>query len=414
MRIFHYFLLMLSAILIVSCQGKKEVSPSGTLIIVNPTDQHLEDAIVRIPVSRLSFLPKGTDIQRIAFTSASIPVAFQWNDLDQDGASDEVLLCLKLEGGEEKTIEVRILNKDDLIPPFPKRTQAEISHKFGGAWKDRKYLGGEFRNVDRLAVPPEHTDHSEFIRYEGPGWESDKVGYRFYLDWRNANDIFGKKTDTLVLQKTGLDGFDSYHEMAPWGMDILKVGESLGIGSIATYSEGIAQRVAVTDSIYTEILSNGILESRIRTRYSGWKTREDTTDLTADLWIQAGSRLTGVHLRSGMENGQYCTGLVKLDSTEIVTNSSGMWGYLASYGKQSLAGDLLGMAILYPLEWLDTLSSDAKNHLVIFQPGIDEIEYYFLAAWEKEPGGIANREAFLRYMEEQLNLLNQRPGVKSE
>ena len=100
--------------------------------------------------------------------------------------------------------------------PAVKRTLAEISHKVNGNWEENKYIGGEWQNVSILKVPQEHTDHSEYIRYEGPGWESDKVGYRFYLDWRNAVDIFGKKTNDMVLQEVGLDGFSSYHEPADW------------------------------------------------------------------------------------------------------------------------------------------------------------------------------------------------------
>lgn len=37
-------------------------------------------------------------------------------------------------------------------------------------------------------------DHAYYIKYERPGLESDKVGYRFYFDQRNAIDVFGKKT----------------------------------------------------------------------------------------------------------------------------------------------------------------------------------------------------------------------------
>ncbi len=85
-------------------------------------------------------------------------------------------------------------------PEYTKRTQAELSHKTGGQFVNREYAGGSFQNVEYLRVPPEHKDHSWFIRYEGPGWESDKVGYRFYLDQRNATDVFGKLTTDMVLQ----------------------------------------------------------------------------------------------------------------------------------------------------------------------------------------------------------------------
>src|SRR6478735_11625782 len=70
------------------------------------------------------------------------------------------------------------------------KTYAEVSAKNDGKWEGRKYIGGTFKNVDRLKLAKEHTDHSFDIRYEGPGWESNKIGYRLYLDWRNAIDIF--------------------------------------------------------------------------------------------------------------------------------------------------------------------------------------------------------------------------------
>ena len=61
-------------------------------------------------------------------------------------------------------------------------------------------------------MPDEHTEiHLFSVGIKGPGWESDKVGYRFYLDWRNAADIFGKKVDTLVLQDVGQDGLIRSH-----------------------------------------------------------------------------------------------------------------------------------------------------------------------------------------------------------
>ena len=119
----------------------------------------------------------------------------------------------------------------------PVKTYAEISIKEGGEWQGKKYVGDDFtfKNVEYLKAPDSLTDHSYYLRYEGPGWESSKVGYRLYFDWRNAIDIFGKKVDTMVLSKVGLDNYDSYHEESPWGQDILKAGKSLGIGSYGRF-----------------------------------------------------------------------------------------------------------------------------------------------------------------------------------
>ena len=223
--------------------------------------------------------------------------------------------------GPGETKEFTISKSDQEIV-FKQRTQAELSIKTGGEWKGRIYEGGKFENINFLRVPDEHTDHSFYIRYEGPGWESDKVGYRFYLDWRNAIDIFGKKVDTLVLQNVGQDGFDSYHEIAPWGVDVLKVGESLGMGSIGYWLNNKAERVAVTDSIYCEITYSGILESKITTTYFGWAVGDYKSNLISKLSIQAGSRMTrhDLELSAGLDN--LCTGIVKLPDAEYILPES--------------------------------------------------------------------------------------------
>ena len=111
-------------------------------------------------------------------------------------------------------------------PATNAKTYAELSIRKGDDWEPKKFGGGEFINVESLQLPEGHSDHAYYIRYEGPGWENSQVGYRFYLDWRNAIDIWGKKTDTIVLPYVGQDNYEDYHHDSPWGQDILKAGKS--------------------------------------------------------------------------------------------------------------------------------------------------------------------------------------------
>ena len=103
----------------------------------------------------------------------------------------------------------------------------------------------------------------------------------------------------MVLQGVGQDGFDSYHEMSDWGMDVLKVGESLGIGSIGMWHDNKVHRVSQTDSVTCEIVLNGAVESLIRTKYFGWKVGDGNFNLNSELSIFAGSRMTKHHLQIG-------------------------------------------------------------------------------------------------------------------
>ncbi|MBN2424946.1 MAG: DUF4861 domain-containing protein [Calditrichaceae bacterium] len=388
---------------------QKEFPSVIKMQISNPLMINRADEPVTIQIKSLTET-KYPDFNAGAFVilDGDQEIASQVNDLDGDNEADEIVFICDLSAGETKICTLLYAAEGNNARTYTKRTQAEIAHKVNGKFVKREYIGGEFKNVDFLRVPPEHKDHSWFIRYEGPGWESDKVGYRFYLDWRNAVDIFGKKAPEMILQNVGLDGFDSYHEMSDWGMDVLKVGESLGIGSIAMWLNDKAERVAETDSVTCKIVINGPIQSKIRTNYHGWAIGGLKTDLTSCLTINAGSRLTKCDLRMSVMPENICTGIVKLDSSNIILSSdeNSAWKYLATYGKQSLANDKLGMAVLFNNDDFIKLTADNHSHVVVLQPKNQRLNYYFLAAWEKEPAGISTEEQFVEYLKKTIEKLN--------
>jgi len=387
-----------------STEGKSEIK----IQVTNNSPIAVKDAVIRINDPMI--LKKISSISGeyiIVKNDTLLPV----QSIKEKDNLVELLFLSNLEAG--KTREFLIL-KSDKEPVFKQRTQAELSIKKGGQWKGRIYEGGKFENVNSLRVPVEHTDHSNYLRYEGPGWESDKVGYRFYLDWRNAIDIFGKRVDSLVLQNVGQDGLTSYHEMSPWGVDILQVGESLGMGSIAYWTGEKAERVATTDSIYCEINYSGIIESKITTTYYGWKAGNFKTSMISKLSIQAGSRMTrhDLELSTGMDN--LCTGIVKHPDAEYILPKSteGEWTWMATYGKQTLQNDSLGMAILFRTRDLIKITEDNDDYVVVLNPADNKLSYYFLAAWEQESGGIRSKSEFIDYLNQQIEVLNKGFVVK--
>ena len=133
-------------------------------------------------------------------------------------------------------------------------------------------------------------------------------------------------------------------------MDILQVGSSLGIGSIAYWTDQKATRVEKTDSILCEIMENGNVRSQIQTKYFGWQIADKKIDLQSTLTIKAGSRMTRQDISISESLPNLCTGIVKHPEGKMMSYTpeepSG-WCYLATYGKQSLAEDNLGMAIFF-------------------------------------------------------------------
>jgi len=287
-------------------------------------------------------------------------------------------------------------------------TYAEISVKEGGQWNDRKYEGGTFVNQSSVTVPEAHTDHSFYIRYEGPGWESNIIGYRLYLDWRNAIDIFGKLTEEMVLSKVGQDGFDSYHEMDDWGADILKVGKGLGIGSIGRYVNGEVLHFREVEQTKAEV-ENTKDFSRVNVSYKGWKTHDEVTDLSSQLTIFPNERYTEHTLQSSIAMDGICTGIVNLYNLPMIQKEipGQSWGYIATYGKQTLFDDHLGMAIFYKVDTVENIFTGPHDHLIQFKPTQEKVTFYFLGAWEKEPQALQDEAAFFAYLDRHLETLNK-------
>jgi len=279
-------------------------------------------------------------------------------------------------------------------------TQVVLSMKQGGAWEGQKYVGGEWADVTEIVAPPPATDHSEYIRFEGPGIESDLIGYRFYLDWRNGFDIFGKKTRELVLQDVGLDGYESYHVPADWGMDILSVGESLGIGGFGYWDGTAVQRVSDVARRSARIVENGPEKAVLELRYGGWQAGDSTTDLLARLTMTPGSRLVHAELELASTLDNLAIGIVKHDDGTLSTGQADNGNaYLATWGPQSIIGDGLGMVLIYRQADVIDVTEDSYSHVVILRPHDGTIDYWFGAAWEQEPDGIRNGPAFTAFAE---------------
>ena len=398
---FYLALVMLLSVGCALAQGlKKEFPESFTVNVTNPLNEPRENVLVYMGEEQLRKSYPGFNADAFVVVDGDEEIASQYNQ--KDALKPGIVLVLdKLDAKESKKLTVRYKKSGVAKRTYTKRTQAEVSHKVGGEFQDRKYIGGEFANVDSLHVPAEHTDHSFYIRYEGPGWESDKVGYRFYLDWRNATDVFGKTTPDMVLQQVGLDGFDSYHEIQPWGIDVLKVGKSLGVGTLAIFDKGEAIRVDKTDDVTSKITENGPVYSSILTDYDNWKVAGQTLDVRSQLSIHAGTRLTHHQVQVTGGNPQnLSTGLNKDKSAKLFTQKGdkNSWGYVATYGTQSLNNDKLGIAVLFRPKDFQEFTEDANSHVVKLTPTNGNLEYYFLAAWELEQEGIKTEEEFLNYL----------------
>jgi len=406
-QFFHWIIIAALSVLL-ACKPGDELAKSYpgkiTINVENPTDLLRVDSFVGVNLSKVA-----EKCQKPVLDKGSFVVMIEGREVPSQLADNWLYFTADFAPWEKKKVTIRYPLESVEEQQYPQRAHAELSKKVGGHFEGNHYIGGQFQPVSCEKVPKVHVDHDTYYRFEGPGWESDKVGYRFYLDQRNRIDIFGKKVTQMVLPNVELDGFDSYHEMSDWGADIFKVGESLGIGSIGTFFNGAVQQIYETDSIYFKILSDGPVVAEMQTKYYDWKVGDRNYDLQSNLSIHAGSRLTKHKVKVSDDLENLVTGLIKTDGCDYIrgdfqTNSK--WNYIALWGKQSLMGDNLGTALFFRNADLIEISDDELNHLVILKPEAGKLNYYFAAAWEGEPDGVKTRAEFVDYLDQTVQELN--------
>ncbi len=357
-------------------------------------------------------------------------------DTNNDSKPDTLLVAPDFAPAQSQTFTI-VSDASIKMPALKKQTQSEISIKEGGQWKGKVYENfTHFKNVQKFTPPPQYTDHSYYIRYEGPGIESDKVGYRVYLDWRNGFDIFGKKTNEMVLQDVGQKDYEAYHHDAPWGQDVLKVGKTLGTGGYGFWNGQSVDLVSKVKTWDASIVENGALYSAFNIKYNQWQVNNQVVDLSSTIAMNAGSRLAHTRLTMTLPKAiaaetkthpklllteqvpNIAIGVVKHKDTKLIlgneTVSGGAWTYAASWGKQSLSGadDYLGMAVIFKRGDRSQQTEDAGSYVTVMKNLNAGLEYYFVAVWDKEPNGIKTEAEFKAYLDQEVERLTKKTRIQ--
>ncbi|WP_183305925.1 DUF4861 family protein [Dysgonomonas hofstadii] len=376
-----------------------------TLLVKNNSGKEIIDYTLEIPAEELNL--KMGNYQALV-NGEFVPLEVI---TDIKNRQIVILPINKLPANKETTVKIEKGTSEN----YPKRTYAELSHKIGGQFEGHKYVGGySWVKPNYITLPGAFRDHSYYIKYEGPGWESDKVAFRFYLDNRNAIDVFAKKTSDIVLPAVGVDGFDNYHNMADWGMDNMKVGKALGIGSIAIWDGQKAVRVEKKDSITCLIPADGKIRSQVKTIYYGWDANSQKCDLTSLISIDAGSRASHMELLVNKNIDNIATGIIKSEDAELIVNNdkNSEWSYIATFGKQSLNNDMQGLVVFARTKQIKEITGDDLNHVIVLKPENGYTEYYFMPTWELDKEPVKTKEDMQRCIDEVMNRLNNKVTYK--
>jgi hypothetical protein len=282
--------------------------------------------------------------------------------------------------------------------PTP-RTNIRMARTDGDGWNE---LAGAERDPDHRGqiMPPVYQS-------EGPMWENENIGFRLYFDERNSIDIFGKRTPEMVMDRVGID--EDYHQLQDWGMDVLKVGNSLGAGSIALMIGDSVYRLGDVARERFEILEEGPERSRFLLDYDGWEVAGRTLDLKWEIGIDAGTyAYTSTVILNGLRGDEeLLTGIVNLHSDTVYTEERGGRFLMYTHGPQAELDHVLGMAIsadagavLGTGEFMPDDQPISSTYYVRLKLADGEpTRYRFTAGWAPGNEAFGEREGFAAVIE---------------
>jgi hypothetical protein len=327
-----------------------------TIELDNPSDLYLEHHPFVLTVADIRKQVSGFTPLDFVITEAEPllderTVPSQADDLDGDGVSDEVAFTRTLAPFEKVKLSCWYSSVDKSHVNYPQKTDALAD------WDSTR------ANI---------------------GWESNRCGYRLYY---GQIDCFGKRRDRLIL--AGIDGA-SYHRIADWGMDILNVGVSSGLGGISIW-EGDTRIPAMNPAgngnlrITRAILSRGPVRALVRVNIAG--IRSEKKDYTVFLLMSAFadnvfSRQDVSIVSSTGDSVVYSPGVEKLPHDVWFIDSDA--GVLASWGRQEDEIGDIGLGLMFfPAEYRGFAESGDDRYVKLAVPSGARRTHWIISGWRK-------------------------------
>jgi len=224
-------------------------------------------------------------------------------------------------------------------------------------------------------------------------WENDRIAFRVYGpalqstgEISSGIDVWAKRTEKLIINKwyaDDLTGKQSYHTDHGEGLDMYKVGPTLGAGATTPY---VNQKLWFSKNFISyEILDNGPLRTTVKLNYAPFLADKTEVNETRLITLDANSQFNKVTVIYNFKGNtlSVATGIVTRNSKEEKTLiSTGKNYFLHAEPADSINGDLYE-AVIGQKMFTNILEKD--NHIL----GIQQVNpnekytYYQGAGWDK-------------------------------
>jgi hypothetical protein len=386
--------LVITGVLITSCKTQKK-EETTKLVLTNTSNLKLTDKAISIKRNLFGDTSLLNKFPLLIASGDTIPS--QINDTNQDGNWDELFIVANFSENEKKVVTLKWI---DNVPEFNIRT----SVRFGKRLSEKSQVQPA---IEEILQANEVYSALGFQRYQtdGPTWENDKVGFRHYLDGRNAKDVFGKKIPQISPENVGIDTDgaveDNYHVMHDWGRDVFPVGNSVGLGGFALLVDNEINRLGIIsgdtlNNIETttfKILNEGPENSVLNYHYKNWKVTGNLyqANETTSIWPGMYGYKNTISIDGLKGNEKLLIGLSNINNEKgLNTFEVGDWVCLIQHDNLTYEREwVLGTALIVPKNGFEGAIEAPKtgqltnSYLAKFKVENNvPISYYAVAGWE--------------------------------
>lgn len=366
-----------------------------SIMFVNPLGIELKSKALRVKRITIDSNKSKKGFPLLIYNGSYFPS--QINDLDGDGNWDELFLVIDFKKNQSKRFQIRWVNK---APKFPTRT----SIRFGKRESVSLPIQSSTEETLLANQVPKTLGFQKY-QTDGPTWENDKIGFRHYLDGRNAKDIFGKKIANITPENVGISDRgaveDNYHVMSEWGRDIFPVGNSVGLGGYAMLVDNEIHRLGITsndtlnniEKTSFKIVYEGSENSVIDYKYQNWAILGNKYQVkeTTSIWPGIYGFQNSIILDGLKGNEDLLIGLSNINNNKpLEVFESGNFICLALHDNLGYNREwIMGTAIIIPKKvyngYIEAPKSGQLTNSYLAKVKVNNnepISYYAIAAWE--------------------------------
>lgn len=377
---------------------------SLTVTVSNPIGQERTAVPVTVPVGK-----NGKEINSVTIKGHP-EIAWQLDDLNDDGLADELVFLVDLKPNATETYKIDLSSE-------PASNQAEAGTYAYIRLNDKNK---KYPKIQAIAFPGDADNRQMYSSIYGHGAVLEGLynAIRVYMDNRQSVDLYAKNTPRLELEETGFYTTRQQLEEG-YGRDVLWAGTSVALGSFRGYQNEAPVTIDTVTTRSQRIVTTGPVRSIIEVSDRGWiyngkpvemRQRYTVYDRHRDYDVEI--KLTGADSKS-----TFCTGVQKLavDNQGFITETglAGSWGTNTPDKNMSDITDTIGLGIWVPATNLKSVKEDDINYLMLLRPDKNGvIRYSFTSGAMRDSASPHSADAWFKSLKSWENLKNNPVTVK--